>query len=711
MELLTLYTAMLRRKWIIVQALVVFSVGAVLLSLVLPKNFRTASRVLVSTSTSELSILNEMDLGEIASSLGDSDDIQNKITLATTRPVLDEVIWLLQLRDSDGRLLTAEELLVPGTFGELQANPNLSVTQQSGTDLLYFEARANDPELARLISDTAVEVSVRRAQLRARQDTTNARIFIEEQLAVVRGEFDQALADIAEAQAVEEVIDLENELKAAISRLSELMLAYEQNAAQIQEVRARLTLQRSFQGKESSTQVSAITLQANRTVSQLQERMSELRLQRATELNDKTPQHPVIADIDRLIAATEADLSEAMRVQHELDPSVQALESQLAGLVKKGAEIDQSIQKTTEQFSEYPDKMRRMSQLRMAADAAETVFKSLQEQNYQVGVADAMLVSDMQLVEAALAPERHYSPKIVVNLAIGIFCGLVFGFGLALLLEYVDDTVRTPDDLSAIWDIPKLGMVPRFKLTAERRVIDELATTHPIAEVYRTIRNGLMFASLDKPLRLIAVSSAVPSEGKSTFAVNLAISFARDGKRVLIVDCDLRRPAQHRHFQTISNHLGLTDVLTGKATVEQAEQRTTVDGLTMLTSGPTPSDPARLVESLRLRQLLLDLRKAYDIVIVDTPPCMVVNDSIVIGRVVDGMILVVESANTSRKLVADMKSRFEVAGLEPTGLVLNKLDFVSSGYGYYYKAYRRYGGEEGTQDITPAAPAEGGGAA
>lgn len=694
MELLTLYTALLRRKWIIVQAVLLFSIGAVALSVLLPKNFRASSRVLVSTSDTSLSILNEMGLGELAAGLSNTDDIQNKISLATTRPVLDEVVWRMQLRDGTGRLYTSEEILVPGTFGELMAKPNITVVQQQGTDLLVFEAKAGDPEQARLLADTTVAVAIQRSQQRARQDTRNARLFIEEQLIVVRSEFDDALEDIADAQATEEVIDLETELKAAIARLSELMMAYEQNAAQIQEVRARITQQRAYQGRETVTQLASATMSQNRLVAQLQDRMTELRQQRATELTDKTLQHPDIVKIDQLITETEAQLSEALDTQHQLDPNVQLLQSQLAGLLDKGAEIDQSIQRTTEQFRTYPDKMRRMTQLRMAADAAETVYKSLQEQNYQVGVAESMLVSDMQLVEPAMAPERHYSPKLVVNSILGVLAGGVFGLGLAFLFEYVDDTVRTPEELAAIWELPKLGVVPKFKLTGDRRVIDELPMTHPISEAYRTIRNGLMYASLDKPLRLIAVTSAVPSEGKSTFSVNLGISFAREGKRVLIVDCDLRRPAQHRNFPTISNHQGLTDVLTGKVTVEEAQQSTTVPNLTILSSGPTPADPARLIESLRLRQLLLDLRKQYDVVIVDTPPCLVVNDSIVIGRAVDGLILVVESGSTSRKLVADMRNRFDVSGLEPTGIVLNKLDFLTSGYGYYYKAYRRYGGEE-----------------
>ncbi len=701
MELLTLYTALLRRKWVILQAIILFTVGAVVLSLVLPKNFRASSRVVVSTSDTSLSILNDLGLGEIAAGLSDSDDIQNKISLATTRPVLDEVIWRLQLRDDSGRLYTSEELLVPGTFGELLARPNIAVSQQQGTDLLIFEARAGDPELARLIADTVVEVAIQRSQQRARQDTRNARLFIEEQLVVVRREFDNALEQIADAQAAEEVIDLDSELKAAVARLSELMMAYEQNAAQIQEVRAKAATARAYQRMESVDKVSASTTSTNREVAMLQERMTELRQKRATELTQKTEEHPDIKHIDDLMAETSADLDRALQAQHELDPAVAQYESQLAGLIRKGVEIDASIQKTTEQFSLYPDKMRRMAQLEMAADAAEEVYTSLQEQGYQVGVAESMLVSDMQLVEPAMAPERHYSPKLAVNSIFGLFAGCVFGFGLAFLFEYVDDTVRTPEELGEVWDVPKLGVIPQFKLTGDRRVVDELATTHPIAEAYRTIRNGLMYASLDKPLRLIAVSSAVPSEGKSTFTVNLGISFAREGKRVLIVDCDLRRPAQHRNFPLTSNHVGLTDVLTGKTSFEDAVQETTVPNLLTLTSGPTPADPARLVESLRLRQLLLDFRKQYDVVIVDTPPCLVVNDSIVIARAVDGMILVVESGSTSRKLVSEMKNRFDVAGLEPVGVVLNKLDFVSSGYGYYYKAYRRYGTDAPAGAPTP----------
>ncbi len=692
MELLRLYTALLRRRWLVAQSVVFFAVAGVMLALFLPKNYVAASRVLVSSSDTSLSILSDLGLGEVAAGLSAStDDITNKISLATTRPVLEEVIWRLQIRDSDGRLYMPEQLLVPGLTGELEAKANISVTQQQGTDLLVFEARADDPELARLLADTTVRVATQRSQARARADTRNARVFIEDQLRVVQSEFDLALEDMADAKSEEEVVDLDSEMRAAISRLNELLLAYEQNAASIQEVQGRLMEQRAYQGRESLSSVSPTTSAVNAKVASFQELLIGLRQDRARELTTKTEKHPDIANIDEMIASTEAQLAEALSEQHALDPAVHNLESQLAGLVRKGREIDAAIQRTTAEFESYPGKMRRLAQLQLAATAAETVYKSLQEQRYQIGVAEAMLVSDFQLIEPAVAPDKHASPKLVANAVVGTALGIFFGLGLAFVFEYVDDTVKAPEDLDEVWgELPRLGIVPRFKGVAGKRVLTELPTTHPVSEAYRTIRNGLLFSSLDKPLKLLAVSSAVPGEGKSTSSMNLAISFARDGKRVLVVDCDLRRPSQHRHFPTTSNHVGLTDVLTRKVEAAEAIQSTPHERVALLTSGAIPQDPARMVESLRLRQLLLDMSKSYDLVIVDTPPSLVVNDAIVITRAVDGIVLVIESGKTSRKLVGDLRERFASSAIEPLGVVLNKMDFVTAGYGQYAKAYKAY---------------------
>ncbi|MGB0639738.1 MAG: Wzz/FepE/Etk N-terminal domain-containing protein, partial [Myxococcota bacterium] len=227
MELVKLYTALLRRRWLVFQSVGFFVVAALALALLLPKNYKASARVLVSSSDASMSILSDLGLSEVAAGLSSgADDLQNKISMATTRPVLEEVIWKLQLRNSDGRLLTYEEFLVAGLLGELEARPNIMVTQQQGADLLVFEARSGDPELSRLLADTVVLVAIQQAQDQARSETRNARLFIQDQLNVVHQEFDSALSKIADAQANEQVIDLDSEIRAAISRISELMLAY-----------------------------------------------------------------------------------------------------------------------------------------------------------------------------------------------------------------------------------------------------------------------------------------------------------------------------------------------------------------------------------------------------------------------------------------------------------------------------------------------------
>ena len=172
MELVKLYAALLRRKWLVIQSVVFFVVLGIVLALVLPKNYTATARVWINSSDASLSVLSDLGLSELATGLSNSsDEVADRIALATTRPILDDIIWRLQLRDSDGVIYTSDQVLVAGLTGEIEARPNLEVTQQTGTALLVFAARANDPELARLLADTAVNVAMEQSQETARDQT------------------------------------------------------------------------------------------------------------------------------------------------------------------------------------------------------------------------------------------------------------------------------------------------------------------------------------------------------------------------------------------------------------------------------------------------------------------------------------------------------------------------------------------------------------
>jgi tyrosine-protein kinase Etk/Wzc len=692
MELLKVWAALLRRKWLFLQAVVFFTAGAAVLSLVLPKRFEATAKISVESSDASLSILSDMDLGEMAQSLvGASDDLETKIALAEMRPVLEEVIWRLQLRDGDGELLLPEKLLVPGIDGEILAYPYIEISTQQGTDILIVLATTNSPELSALLSDTMVDVYLGQSQDLARRETRDALGFVTGELQRLKSEFDAALKTVAEAKAREKVIDIDSEVKSAVARVSELLVARGEADAEIADVRAQIRQHGVHNNEESVELVSPSSQSSNPLIRDLKRGISELVQQRATELLDKTPKHPDIQKLDLEVKALEGQLAAALREQHDLDPEVTSLRVQLAGLLQRRQQIDEAATTTIDEFALYPDKMREIAGLQLAADATESIYKSLLETQYQIAVAEAMTVSDMRSVEPAKAPDKQAAPKLIVYTILGLFVGVAVGVGLVFLAEYVDDTVKTSDDLKELWPLPLLGIVPMYKAKGKRALIDAFPATDPLFEAFRTVRNGVAFAGVDQAINILTVTSCVPGEGKSTVMTNLAICIAMDGQRVVVVDCDLRRPTQHKMFATLSNERGLSNVLTNACSVDDALQPTPVENLHVLTSGPVPSNPGRLVESLRLRQVLQQLAGKFDVVLVDAPPLLVVGDAAALARSARGMVLVVESGKTTRRMVSDLRQRAETAGIEPTGVILNKVD-VRSGqaryYGYYTRHYR-----------------------
>lgn len=694
MELIRITSAILRRKWLLIQAVLFFTVLSVVLTRNMPRQYKATTKVMVSTSDASMSVLSDMGLQELVSGMSDaSDEMQNHIAMLTTRPILEEVVWNLQLRLDSGRLMPPEKLLVPGMLAAFEAPPSLSVKQHQSTDIIHIDALSDDPNLSSLLANTLANVYIAETKSRSRAETREARAFVESRLSVVQAEFEQALSQIASAQEREQVVDLESEVRSAVARLSDLMMAGEENTARIQEVQAQIRQVKTLQGMESVDFVGPSTVNENPDIRGYRESIAQMRHQRQVLLKDKTEMHPDVKAVDVQIQAMEQDLARALAEQHDLDPTLLALQTELAGLVQKGAELNSAIDRTTDRFATYPEKMQTLTQLELAATAAEEVYKSLQDQSYQIAIAEAMTVSPLQLLEPAIRPERHISPKISSNLIVGMFLGFLMGMALVALFEYIDDSVKSPEALREIWDVPVLGMIPRVKV--DRLSIADLPPTDVAVESFRSLRTSLDYTSLDKPSRLICVSSALPGEGKSTVTNSLAISLATSGKRVLVVDCDLRRPVQHLFWKGMANDQGVTTVLVGKCELPDAVQSSSIEGLDVLVAGPVPPNPGKLVESLKLRQLLLEASKHYDLVLVDSPPVLLVNDAVLINRVVDSFLMVVACASTSRRAITEARDRLQGSGTEPMGTVFNK---VQTRLGYYsgqdkraYAAYYRTG--------------------
>lgn len=309
------------------------------------------------------------------------------------------------------------------------------------------------------------------------------------------------------------------------------------------------------------------------------------------------------------------------------------------------------------------------------------------------------------IVAPASVPTEKTSPKVLLNLAIGALAGLLLGLAQAVLRSRFDTTVVEPEDVSAITDYSLVGTVGIEKEIADHPLIvysNRQFSTR--AEEYRRLRTNLQFLTVDSRTRVVVVTSAMPGEGKTTTAINLATTLAEAGESVLLIDADLRRPtiAEYLHLEKA---VGLTTVLIGRARLDDVTQQMGATGLDVLTSGEIPPNPAELLGSPAMKRLLAEVGEHYNTVIIDSPPLLPVTDAAILTSEADGALMVVGSGGVKSLQVVTAIDSVERGGGSLLGLVLNKLKDERQGYhkqGYYYYHSKPNGPEAGTKATRPA---------
>jgi non-specific protein-tyrosine kinase len=278
--------------------------------------------------------------------------------------------------------------------------------------------------------------------------------------------------------------------------------------------------------------------------------------------------------------------------------------------------------------------------------------------------------------------------------------GAMLALGGVFLLEYLDDTIKDPDLVRDQTGMPTLAAVVTIPGAGPaERLVTLSSTRSPAAEAYRVLRTNLQFSSLDKPVRTLLVSSPSPGEGKTTTAANLAAVMAQAGQRVVLVDCDLRRPNIHRLFQVANNNGLTTALLHAGADPAAFLQETSLPGLQVLTTGPIPPNPSELLSSERMHELLEKLQAQADMVVLDSPPVLAVADASILATRADGTLLVVSAGETRLDMLVKALERLDGLSVRPLGLVLNKLSERRGGYYYYY--YYQYARRYGDDDSSP----------
>lgn len=326
---------------------------------------------------------------------------------------------------------------------------------------------------------------------------------------------------------------------------------------------------------------------------------------------------------------------------------------------------------------------------KLAAKIANEVSEEFMET-----VKVKMKVENVQVIDKAPIPYDPVSPRKFLNMSIGAVLGFMVGVFLTFLFEYLDNTVKTPEDIENNLKLSVLGTIPNIDSRSKETIVNNNPKS-PISEAFRTMRTNIKFTNIDKEVKTIAVTSSLPSEGKSTIVSNLAISLTQDGQKVLVIDTDLRKPKVDKMFR-IPNTNGLTNILMRTSSLEGIiYEHPDIEDLSIITSGPIPPNPSELLGSRRMKEFIKLIKTEYDVIIFDTPPIGLVTDAAIISTIVDGIVLVIEAGKTEIAQLELSKELLEKVNANIMGTVLNKLPIKDGKYGsYQYTQYYAYYGEE-----------------
>jgi capsular exopolysaccharide synthesis family protein len=571
------------------------------------------------------------------------------------------------------------------------------------SQLVWIMVESTNSAQARRLCDAVANAYIDENLRTALSATSDAVVWLGGQLDHVRGDLEKdenALYEFKQKNDLPStsINEASNMLRV---EMQELDTALTHTRTKKQELAARYG-ELSKVSDQNPDEVSASELLASSFLQTLRTQYQEAAKERLSLLAEgKGENHPSVKRIDERVAETRtALLSEVRNVKG-------AVERDLAIVTREEAGDAALFEATRRRAVELNMKEIEYHRLDRARDQNEKLFGMLLERMKSADLARMMKVNNVRVVDRATESTAPIRPRTSVNLTVGLFLGLFLGIALAWGREQLDSSLKTPGELETELGVTFLGLLPEMdgadrdrgghrRSRGGRRLdprpaesVELVVHNRPlsgIAEAARSIRTNLLFMNPDRPYRTLLVSSAAPSEGKTTVACSIAIALAQGGQRVCIVDGDLRRPRLHRIFNRAGDR-GLTNVLVGDATIDEVAHPTVVENLWSIPAGAIPPNPADVLHSERFNRVIEDLATRFDRVIIDSAPLVAVTDSAIISTRVDGTVFVVRAFKTSKHLSAQGLRALRDVDSRVVGAVLNAVNLNRQEYSYYYHYY------------------------
>ncbi len=709
---------LIKRKWIVISCLtIIFSLVAIA-TLRATRIYEASGSIAINKM--DPTLLNFKDSSNGAPDYYDPADLDTEVSILRSDLLALQVIKALNLDkrpEFGGKGVPAGDSLGL-TTDELQPDSqrttplldsfkgNLRVTLRPNTRIIDVHYRSADKDLAALVVNTLIHTYIEQNFKTRYQSTMEASDWLSKQLVDLQMKVETSQEKLVNYQKEHEILGIDEKQNIITSKLDELNK--ELTSAESERMEKQSVYELVQSNDADAAAAAAISASANSAtgsassnlLEKLREQEADIKIQVAQLSTQFGPSYPKVTQFNSQLKEVDS------QIQIEMKKVVSRVRSDYMTSLQRENMLHDALDKQKQEANQLNESAIEYSLLKRDVESYRTLYEGLLEKLKEAGVTAGLKSSNIRPVDMARVPVSPSEPNVPRNLSFALALGLTTGIGLAFLLEGLDNTVRTPEQATLISGLPSLGMIPlgskspsegsgrkRLAVAASKEAVELVTQSRPqsqMAESYRALRTSLLLSSIGSPPKTILVTSALPQEGKSTTSINTAIVLAQKGTRVLLIDADLRRPSVHKTLG-MGPRTGLSNVLTGSATLQQTIVRSSIlPSLFILPAGTPPPNPAELLASSNMRDVLAELREEYDHIVVDTPPTLSVTDAVVMSTRADAVVLVIRCGQTTKQALRRSRDLLTQVNARVCGVLLNAVDLDSPDYYYYYEYQGKY---------------------
>jgi len=677
-DILRYVTIILRRRNLILFICLIATIYSLYNYLTSDKYYSARARMLYQPSSSDI-----ISGGPARGWIGHDKQLNTHLELLKSREVLNRASDNLNRRVNSGIIRSVL---------------NVQQEQINGqkTDIIQVSAKYEDPVLTRDIINEVCKTYIEYHREVKAQEDTRFILRIKTQIDKQQRELDAKEEVLKDFKERNRMVQLSNETNLIMNKLSNMELALQQTHLDYLEAKKKIQTLQNQIGKQEINVVQTISYDNT-----YQNRIRDLELQLSTLTAEYGPEHfrvkNIRSQIENLkkVLASDVKKKAATQTTFVKNPIRESLLQELvqasidmSTLETKRVAQEQIVEKLNNELTRLPGLEKEYANLVRETESHIQTLKMLRTKYEQARIRRESQESDLRILELAITPKRAIPRVHFKNVLIGALVGLLLGIALAFLLEYLDQTIKDPGEVEKALELPLLGFVPLIQ-TDKALIEDSEKLAKSIAEPFRAVRANMKHVIAQNHLRSIIICSAVKGEGKTTLAANLAITFALDGKKVVLVDCDLRRPQTHKLFN-LDKETGVADYLLGDKSAPEIMKETKYPNLTIITCGTPPQNPAELIGTPKFEVLIEELKKKFDIVFCDSPALLPVSDVITIAPKFDGVMMVIRTLWTPLKAAKQAKNQLKRIGCTIYGGILNGVSHSRGYYPYYYGYYGYY---------------------